>query len=69
MIIIIFIFLIGFVIGHFFGSAEGNKKPVPLNAAPKEQKKRNIKAHDCTHIAETNSYIWILKEKYERPTS
>jgi hypothetical protein len=68
MIIIIFVFLIGFVIGSFFGST--SQKNVPLDAAPTQTKRRTINSvKSCTHIAETNSYIWILKDKYERPTS
>ena len=58
MIIMLFIFIIGFVIGHFFGQTEATaKKTIPTNAAERQTKKRIIEK-DCIHIPETNTYIW-----------
>jgi hypothetical protein len=66
MIVLIFIFLIGFVVGHFFGSADIAKdKTRQKDAAQPAERIRTISSKDCTYIKETNTYIWIPKEKYE----
>ena len=59
MIIMLFIFIIGFVIGHLFGSADIAKdKTRQKDAAQPAERIRTINSDDCTHIEETNTYIW-----------
>ena len=55
----LFIFIIGFFIGHFVGSADIAKDQTrQKDAAPPAERIRTINSDDFTHIEATNTYIW-----------